>query len=490
MSTERTYIAIDLKSFYASAECVSRALDPLDANLVVADPSRSEKTICLAVSPSLKTYGIKGRARLFEVLQILKEANQKRARVCKLTGKSRSKKELDNNPNLAIDFHIAPPRMAYYIDISKSIYSIYLKYIAPEDIHVYSIDEVFIDATSYLKLYKMNAFDFTSMLINEVLKQTGITATAGIGTNLYLAKIAMDIEAKHIKADKNGVRIATLDEISYRKKLWDYKPLTDFWRFGKGIVDHLNRMGIHTMGELAKASLGSDEEYLNEDRLYKEFGVNAELLIDHAWGCESCRMEDIKAYKPENTSLTQGQVLQEPYSFDKAKIVLKEMADTISLDLVSKDLMADGIVLYVGYDIDNLKNGDYRGEIKLDHYGRKVPKSVNKAKKLNTYTSSSSQLINEFIKLYEEIVSPNLFIRRLNIAVTNLKCVKEAEEEIQLDLFSQKEDEEKLKKERALQKATLEIKERFGKNAILRALDYTDGATLKERNSQIGGHKA
>lgn len=487
---DRVYIAIDLKSFYASAECVSRSLDPLDANLVVADSSRSEKTICLAVTPSLKSYGIKGRPRLFEVVETLKEVNKKRSSIAKINGFSKSKKELDNNPHLAVDFHIAKPRMSYYIDISKSIYSIYLKYVSPDDIHVYSIDEVFIDATSYLKLYKMSAFDFTSLLISEVLKQTGITATAGIGTNLYLAKIAMDIEAKHIKGDKNGVRIASLDEISYRKKLWNHTPLTDFWRFGPGIVTHLEKLGIYTMGDLAKASLGSKTDFLNEDKLYKEFGINAELLIDHAWGCEYCLMKDIKAYKSQDISLTQGQVLTSAYRFEKAEIVLKEMADAISLDLVSKDLVASGISLYVGYDIDNTRYGDFSGEIKTDHYGRSVPRSVNKAKKLTSYTSSASILIKEFISLYHEIVNPKLTIRRFNIAVTELKSIFDAERDKQFDLFETNEEIETLNKERALQKATLEIKEKFGKNAILRALDYTDGATTRDRNNQIGGHNA
>ena len=488
--SERVYIAIDLKSFYASAECVSRSLDPLDANLVVADSSRSEKTICLAVSPSLKSYGIKGRPRLFEVIEILNEVNRKRGVNKSNHASSKSKRELDNNPKLAVDFYIAKPRMSYYIDISKSIYSIYLRYVSPDDIHVYSIDEVFIDATSYLKLYKMSAFDFTSLLINEVLKQTGITATAGIGTNLYLAKIAMDVEAKHIKADKNGVRIASLDEISYRKKLWLHTPLTDFWRFGPGLVSHLERLGIYTMGDLAKASIGSKDDYLNEDRLYKEFGINAELLIDHAWGYESCLMKDIKAYKPENTSLTQGQVLASAYRYEKAETVLKEMADLISLDLVSKDLVASGISLYVGYDIDNIKYGSFFGDIKTDHYGRSVPKSVNKARKLYSYTSSSTILIKEFISLFREIVNPKLTIRRLNIAVTDLKSTVDAEKDEQFDLFERKEDKKLLIKERALQKTALEIKEKFGKNAILRALDYTDGATTRDRNTQIGGHKA
>lgn len=488
--TEKVYIAIDLKSFYASAECISRSLDPLDANLVVADSSRSEKTICLAVSPSLKAYGIKGRPRLFEVVEILKDLNRKRASSAKQYGSSKSKRELDSNPHLAIDFHIAKPRMSYYIDISKSIYSIYLNYVSPDDIHVYSIDEVFIDATSYLKLYKLDAFAFTSLLINEVLKQTGITATAGIGSNLYLAKIAMDVEAKHIKADKNGVRIATLDEISYRKKLWTHTPLTDFWRFGPGLVSHLERLGIYTMGDLAKASLGGKNDFLNEDRLYKEFGVNAELLIDHAWGCESCLMKDIKSYRPENTSLTQGQVLSSAYRFEKAEIVLKEMADLISLDLVSKDLVASGISLYVGYDIDNIKFGAFSGDIKFDHYGRSVPKSVNKAKRLATPTSSASILIKEFDFLFKEIVNPKLTIRRINIAVTDLISVVEAQRDKQLDLFETDQEQEALDKERALQKVTIEIKEKFGKNAILRALDYTEGATTRARNKQIGGHNA
>ena len=471
----RTYIAIDLKSFYASVECVERGLDPLTARLVVADESRTDKTICLAVSPALKAYGIPGRPRLFEV-------NQKAHRV-------------------NVDFIIAKPRMALYIDYSRRINKIYLKYVAPEDIHVYSVDEVFMDVTDYLATYKKTAHELAITIIRDVLKQTGITATAGIGTNLYLSKIAMDIVAKKMPADKDGVRIAELDEMSYRQKLWNHRPLTDFWRVGRGIADRLSRYGIDTMGKLARCSVD------NEDLLYRMFGVNAELLIDHAWGWEPCTIDYIKAYKPETHSMSSGQVLTEPYTFEKARNVVMEMADALSLDLVRGRLVTDQLVLYVSYDRESLTRPEiasqYQGEIVTDHYGRPVPKSVHGSAKLDSYSSSSKQIVRAFISLYNRIVNSNLLIRRLNVCANHV--IKEdysqktaVEEPTQLDLFTDyealsKEVQSKKaesEKERRIQEALLKIKQRFGKNAVLKGTSYAEGATAKERNKQIGGHKA
>ena len=471
----RTYIAIDLKSFYASVECVERGLDPLTARLVVADESRTDKTICLAVSPALKAYGIPGRPRLFEV-------NQKAHRV-------------------NVDFIIAKPRMALYIDYSRRINKIYLKYVAPEDIHVYSVDEVFMDVTDYLATYKKTAHELAITIIRDVLKQTGITATAGIGTNLYLSKIAMDIVAKKMPADKDGVRIAELDEMSYRQKLWNHRPLTDFWRVGRGIADRLSRYGIDTMGKLARCSVD------NEDLLYRMFGVNAELLIDHAWGWEPCTIDYIKAYKPETHSMSSGQVLTEPYTFEKARNVVMEMADALSLDLVRGRLVTDQLVLYVSYDRESLTRPEiasqYQGEIVTDHYGRPVPKSVHGSAKLDSYSSSSKQIVRAFISLYDRIVNSNLLIRRLNVCANHV--IKEdysqktaVEEPTQLDLFTDyealsKEAQSKKaesEKERRIQEALLKIKQRFGKNAVLKGTSYAEGATAKERNKQIGGHKA
>ena len=471
----RTYIAIDLKSFYASVECVERGLDPLTARLVVADESRTDKTICLAVSPALKAYGIPGRPRLFEV-------NQKAHRV-------------------NVDFIIAKPRMALYIDYSRRINKIYLKYVAPEDIHVYSVDEVFMDVTDYLATYKKTAHELAITIIRDVLRQTGITATAGIGTNLYLSKIAMDIVAKKMPADKDGVRIAELDEMSYRQKLWNHRPLTDFWRVGRGIADRLSRYGIDTMGKLARCSVD------NEDLLYRMFGVNAELLIDHAWGWEPCTIDYIKAYKPETHSMSSGQVLTEPYTFEKARNVVMEMADALSLDLVRGRLVTDQLVLYVSYDRESLTRPEiasqYQGEIVTDHYGRPVPKSVHGSAKLDSYSSSSKQIVRAFISLYDRIVNSNLLIRRLNVCANHV--IKEdysqktaVEEPTQLDLFTDyealsKEAQSKKaesEKERRIQEALLKIKQRFGKNAVLKGTSYAEGATAKERNKQIGGHKA
>lgn len=502
MSIDRTYIAIDLKSFYASVECIERGLDPMTTNLLVADLSRTEKTICLAVSPSLKSYGISGRARLFEAIQQVNQANNIRKAKApgrKLEGSSYDDNELKANPSLAVDYITAPPRMALYMEYSTQIYKVYLKYIAPEDIHVYSIDEVFIDATHYLCTYKMNAHDFTRMIIQDVLKTTGITATAGIGTNMYLCKIAMDITAKHIPADKDGVRIAELDEMSYRKKLWSHKPLTDFWRVGAGISKKLEANGLYTMGDVARCSV------YNEDFLYKLFGINAELLIDHAWGWEPCTIADVKAYKPSSNSLSVGQVLHCPYDYEKAKLIVREMTDLHVLDLVSKGLVTDQIVLHIGYDIENLTNPEissrYQGEITTDHYGRKIPKHAHGTINLDRQTSSTTLIMNAVMELYDRIVDKNLLIRRINLVTNHVvdeASVKDEKQAEQLDLFTdyeakkKKEADEKasLEREKRMQKAIIGIKNRFGKNAILKGMNLQEGATAKDRNEQIGGHKA
>ncbi len=477
---KRQYIAIDLKSFYASVECVDRGLDPLTTNLVVADLSRTEKTICLAVSPSLKAYGIGGRARLFEVIQKLNEVYRK-------TGQK-------------VEYITAPPRMARYMEVSAKIYQIYLKYVAPNDIHVYSCDEVFMDVTNYLPTYKMSAHELARTMIRDVLANTGITATAGIGTNLYLCKIAMDIEAKHIPADQDGVRIAELDEQSYREKLWNYKPLTHFWRIGHGTAKRLAQYGIDTMGKLARASL------THEDLLYKLFGVNAELLIDHAWGWEPCTMEYIKNYRPASNSLSNGQVLSYPYPAHKARIVVEEMADSISLNLVDKHLVTDQMVLYVSYAAENLKDpqrkAHYAGDIVTDWYGRPAPKPVTGTANLNGHTSSSREIVAAVLALYDRIVNPNLLVKRLTIATNHVINEADAEQQHaepqQLDLFADYEaiEQEKQRaeqeraKERRIQEALIHIKKQFGKNAILKGVSFADGATAKERNAQIGGHKA
>ena len=496
------YVAIDLKSFYASVECVARGLDPLTTNLVVADESRTEKTICLAVTPSLKQYGIGGRARLFEVVQRVRSLNyerQLRSATRRLTGKSHLDTELKAHPDWAIDYIVAPPRMAHYIDVSAKIYGIYLKYIAPEDIHVYSVDEVFMDVTPYLGTYKMTAHELTIKIIRDVLSQTGITATAGIGTNMYLAKVAMDIMAKKTEPDKDGVRIAELDEMSYRRQLWDHRPITDFWRVGRGIARALEAYGIDTMGKVARMS------EKNEELLYHLFGVNAELLIDHAWGWEPCTMDVVKAYRPETSSFSSGQVLTEPYTFEKARVVIKEMADGMALKLVSKQLVTDQVTIYVGYDAENLKDENissrYHGDIKENHYGKMVPKHAHGNTNLAFPTSSTQIITDAVTSLFDKNVNPILLIRRLNITVNNLKSEGETaknKEPEQLDLFcdyEQKEQEEKarkakLDKEHRIQEAQIAIKQRFGKNSILRGLNFQEGATAKDRNSQIGGHKA
>lgn len=492
---DRTYIAIDLKSFYASVECVERGLDPLDANLVVADLSRTEKTICLAVSPSLKRYGIPGRARLYEAIEKVREANalrRSKAPNFKLTGKSFYAHELDSNPSLEIDYIVAPPQMAKYMEISTNIYNIYLKYIAPEDIHVYSVDEVFIDATNYLKTYKKTAHELAITIIRDVLASTGITATAGIGTNMYLCKIAMDIVAKKMPADKDGVRIAELDEMSYRKLLWEHKPLTDFWRIGRGYSKKLEDNGMYTMGDVARCSIE------NEDKLYKLFGINAELLIDHAWGWEPCRISDIKSYVPESNSLSVGQVLSTPYPFDKAKLIVREMTDNLVLDLVKKGLVTDQMVLTVGYDV---KNTESITATEIDRYGRKTPKSAHGSINLKMPTSSTKIITEAVMELFDRIVDKTLTVRRMYVVANRVlreSSLKDNEKFEQLDLFTdyekkekeEKEQSEALEKEKAIQKTVLSIKNKYGKNAILKGMNFEEGATAKERNEQVGGHKA
>ncbi len=505
---ERSYIAIDLKSFYASVECADRGLDPLTTNLVVADESRTEKTICLAVSPSLKALGISGRARLFEVVQKVKAVNEGRRLTAPghvLQGKSANATLLASDPSLAVDYVIAKPRMAHYIECSAKIYNTYLKYIAPEDMHVYSIDEVFIDATSYLRAYKMTAHELAMTMIRDVLSETGITATAGIGTNLYLSKIAMDIVAKHMPADKDGVRVAELDEMSYRRQLWTHKPITDFWRVGRGYARRLENLGLYTMGDIARCSLGKPGEYYNEELLYRTFGINAELLIDHAWGWEPCTIADIKAYKPESNSIGSGQVLQNPYPVEKARIVIREMADALSLDLVDRGLVTDQIVINVGYDASCLTDpairSMYHGPVSSDWYGKTVPKMAHGTANLGTQTSSSKLIVDAAARIYDSIVHPALLVRRMFITATHV--IEESEvrtDEVyeQLDLFTdykaleKKRQEEKAERDREkkVQQAMMDIKKKFGKNAIVRGLNMEEGATGMERNAQIGGHKA
>ena len=494
----RTYLAIDLKSFYASVECVNRGLDPMTTNLVVADPSRTEKTICLAVTPALKSFGISGRARLFEVVQRIKEVNAlRRAKASRkvLTGSSCNIEELNAHPELALDYIIAPPRMAHYMEYSTRIYDIYLKYIAPEDIHVYSIDEVFIDVTAYLKTYGICARDLAMKIILDVLETTGITATAGIGTNLFLCKVAMDIMAKRIPADKNGVRIAQLDEMTYREQFWNHRPLTDFWRVGRGISKKLEQHGLFTMGDVARCSLQ------NEDLLYKLFGINAELLIDHAWGWEPTTIGDIKSYHPESNSISSGQVLQEPYPFEKAKLVMREMTDSLILDLVDKGLVTDQLVLTVGYDIENLTDPvlrkAYTGEVTTDFYGRQVPKHAHGTVNLGRFTSSSRLSLKKTAELFDRIVNPNLLIRRLTIVANHVifaGSVPKVNSIQQLDLFSDPNqtdrEEADLQREHLRQEAVLNIRKKYGKNALIKGMNLEEGATAMERNRQIGGHRA
>lgn len=543
----KTYISIDLKSFYASVECMERGLDPLNTNLVVADASRTQKTICLAVSPSLKAYGIPGRARLFEVEQKVKEANarrQTRAPKNILDGKSVFASELNENPNLAIDYIAAKPRMALYMSKSTQIYDVYLRYIAPEDIYAYSVDEVFIDASGYLKTYGLNAHDFARLLVREVFKETGITATAGIGPNLYLCKIAMDIGAKHTEADADGVRIAELDEYSYRRLLWDHRPITDFWRVGRGYAKKLAKKSIFTMGDIARCSLGTSSDYYNEDLLYKMFGVNAELLIDHAWGYEPCTLAEVKSYRPQRKSLVSGQVLQNAYTYEKTRIVVREMMELLALDLVDKGLLTNQIVLTVGYDIENLSDPErrkaYKGEITVDGYGREIPKHAHGTGNLPFSTASTRLTTDCVLEVFDRVVDESLLTRRISITVNNLVLESEYKRESevasaepeQISMFdmlaggddsqapervSSKEatayseqdkpnstmvaesilgstgndnDEDALEKEKQVQEAMLKIKKRFGKNAILKGTNLQEGATAKERNAQIGGHKA
>ena len=543
----KTYISIDLKSFYASVECMERGLDPLNTNLVVADASRTQKTICLAVSPSLKAYGIPGRARLFEVEQKVNEANarrQTRAPKNILDGKSVFATELNENPNLAIDYIAAKPRMALYMSKSTQIYDVYLRYIAPEDIYAYSVDEVFIDASGYLKTYGLNAHDFARLLVREVFKETGITATAGIGPNLYLCKIAMDIGAKHTEADADGVRIAELDEYSYRRLLWDHRPITDFWRVGRGYAKKLAKKSIFTMGDIARCSLGTSSDYYNEDLLYKMFGVNAELLIDHAWGYEPCTLAEVKSYRPQRKSLVSGQVLQNAYTYDKTRIVVREMMELLALDLVDKGLLTNQIVLTVGYDIENLSDPErrraYKGEITVDGYGREIPKHAHGTGNLPFSTASTKLTTDCVLEVFDRVVDESLLTRRISITANNLVLESEYKRESevasaepeQISMFdmlaggddshapervSSKEatayseqdkpnstvvaesisgsagndnDEDALEKEKQVQEAMLKIKKRFGKNAILKGTNLQEGATAKERNAQIGGHKA
>lgn len=501
----RTYIAIDLKSFYASVECIERGLDPLTTNLVVADNSRTEKTICLAVTPSLKSYGVSGRPRLFEVVQRVREINATRLynlRKREFSGSSYNKKELDDDLNLKLDYIVAPPRMSFYMEYSTRIYNVYLKYIAPEDIHVYSIDEVFIDVTSYLNTYGLSAKELVQKIILDVLHETGITATAGIGTNLYLAKIAMDVVAKHIPADEHGVRIAELDEISYRKQLWDHRPLTDFWRIGRGYTKKLESVGLYTMGDIARCSLGKESDYYNEDLLRRMFGKNTELLIDHAWGWEPVTIADIKAYKPESNSIGSGQVLQCGTDYDKTKIIVREMTEMLVLDLVSKNLVTDQIVLTVGYDRENLMDPvrmrNYKGEYSIDQYGRKIPKHAHGTINLDSYTSSTNVIVRAVLELLNRIVDENLLVRRINMSANHVINENEAKQDRyeQINLFDmiefdeKKVDQEKLQKEKDIQKAVLDIKKKFGKNAILKGMSLQEGATAIDRNNQIGGHKA
>lgn len=498
---EKTYIAIDLKSFYASVECVDRGLDPLKENLVVADASRTDKTIVLAVSPSLKAYGIPGRPRLFEVIQKVNEINferKNRAPGHIFTGKSTNAEKLAKNPSLMLDYIVAPPQMARYMKFSTEIFGIYTKYVAPKDIHVYSVDEVFIDASCYLRAEKTSAHLFALKMIRDVLRTTGITATAGIGSNLYLSKIAMDIIAKHIPADSDGVRIAELDEISYRKLLWDHRPLTDFWRIGRGYEKKLEDNGIYTMGDVARCSLREKGKYFSEELLYKLFGINAELLIDHAWGYEPCTIDDIKSYRPESNSISSGQVLPKPYNYEKAKLVLREMTELLVLTLVDKGLVTDQIVLNVRYDV---LCGDYAGEKRVDRYGRMIPKDAHGSSNLGAFTSSTRLIVEKMMAIFEKAVDRNLQIRGINVAANHIVREENAPREPkyeQLDIFTDAIADERRREaenaaydeERRLQKALIAIKKRYGGNAILKGMDFIDGATARERNRQIGGHRA
>ena len=510
MEKQRIYIAIDLKSFYASVECVERGLDPLTTNLVVADASHTEKTICLAVSPSLKSYGIGGRSRLFEVIQKVREVNYDRKRKAPsrtFTGKSFHDPDIKANPSLQLDYIVAPPQMAKYMQVSTKVNEVYRKYVSEEDIVVYSIDEVFMDVTDYLSTYKLTAQQLAMKIILDVLNTTGITATAGIGTNLFLAKVAMDITAKHIPPDENGVRIAELDEMSFRQKLWDHRPLTDFWRIGNGIANKLEAYGLYTLGDVCLCSEGKLGGSYNEDLLYKLFGINAELIIDHAWGWEPCGIPDIKSYVPSANSISSGQVLHCPYTAEKARLIVREMTDLLVLDLVDKKLVTNQVVLTIGYDVDNLKNEkirrNYYGEVTIDRYGRETPKHAHGTENLKRPTSSTKQLMDAVVRLYDRIINKDLLVRRINITFTHIKKEDVAEEELrggyeQLDLFTdyaaeraQREEEQAaLAKERKRQETVIAIQKKYGKNSMLKGMNFEDGATTKERNHQIGGHKA
>ena len=489
---KKTYIAIDLKSFYASVECVTRGLDPLTTNLVVADVSKTEKTICLAVTPSLKAYGIPGRARLFEVVQKVNELNSKRKNLCgkSFTGKSFDDIELKKNARIAIDYIVAPPRMALYRECSAKIVATYLKYVSMEDLYPYSIDEVFIDATDYLKAYKMNARDFAAMLIKDVLKTTGVTATAGIAENLYLCKVALDITAKHIPPDKYGVRIAELNETAYRRTLWTHSDLTDFWMIGNATAKRLNKLGLYTMGDVARCSIK------NEDILYKEFGKMASYIIDQAWGWEPVGITDIKAYKPESTSMSSGQVLTRPYSYDETRIIVIEMVDKLVLELVEKGLTTDQIVLGVGYDIENLtesnRRSEYKGEIKVDHYGRQVPKYSRGTANLGKHTSSTMLITEKALELFERIVDKSLLTRRITLSANHLLTEDEAKKTMRVNQLSFFEShvaaEQQDAEEKNLQKALINIKNKFGANAVMKGTSYQNGATGFQRNRSIGGH--
>lgn len=506
---QRSYVAIDLKSFYASVECAERGLDALKTNLVVADERRTAKTICLAVSPSLKAHGISGRARLFEVIQAVKKINAQRKAQApgrRLVGSSSNDDELKTHPELALDYVIAPPRMALYMERSTQIYEIYLRHVAPEDIHVYSIDEVFIDVTGYLRTAGMTAHEFAVMLVRDVLEQTGITATVGIGTNLYLAKVAMDIVAKHMPAGADGARIAELDEMSYRHLLWDHRPLTDFWRVGRATARKLDQAGLGTMGAIARASIAGPNARKNEDLLYDLFGVNAELLIDHAWGWEPCTLADVRAYRPESNSFGSGQVLQHPYPFEKTRLVMHEMAEQLSLDLVDKGLATNQLVITVGYDRKNLEDpviaSQYDGDTTTDFYGRTVPKHAHGSVNLPRHTSSSRLIIDAALELFDSVVDPRLLARRLNITACDViredESAQPAPQEGQLELLVDYEElertaaaeEQRRAKERARQEAILAARKRFGKNAVLKGMNLQEGATQTQRNKQIGGHQA
>lgn len=495
---ERIYACIDLKSFYASVECKERGLNPITTNLVVADNSRTDKTICLAVSPSLKAYGLSGRARLYEVVQKVKKINHNRKKIInysKFKGKSYNDTDLKANKFLELDYIVAQPRMALYMKYSTNIYNVYLKYLSPNDIFVYSIDEVFCDITNYLELYKMKAKDLITKIIQDVYETTGITATSGIGSNMYLAKVAMDIVAKHSVANEYGVRLAELDEMSYRKSLWNHRPLTDFWRVGKGYTKKLEKNNIYTMGDIAKCSIE------NEELLYKLFGINAELLIDHAWGYEPCTMKSIKSYKPAINSLSSGQVLHMPYNFNKTKIILREMIDSLSLDLVRKNYLTDNLTLTIGYDIENVNKSYFNGDTVKDFYGRVIPKPAHGTVRINHKTSSAKLLTEAIVKLYDKIVNSTLTIRRITISVNNLIKEKDVKNNViyeQFDIFSnsteidKKNKQEKFNevKEKSIQKTIINIKNKYGKNAILKGIDFEEGATMRDRNNQIGGHKA